>query len=235
MKLSNGERLLLWPIVGQIIVTAGWKYTDSSAHSATDIKCDVGTPIYPCEPGKVTRVQKWDGKTKTGMQSYGNFIDVAHELYKGKTLVTRYAHLNTILVDVGDYVGYNTIIAYSGNTGNSTGPHLHLEVRLSNVRRNPLRWLNSNFSPKSDAVRSQLWTDHKRNDSGSVAYLYQTAEIDNVTNMQALAFMRTMSDYKSSYTDDTATAQNVSFTLTKADDILSVRNIMGTTYRKGSY
>ena len=68
---------------------------------------------------------------------YGNMIDIDH----GNDLVTRYAHLSKVLVKEGDVLQRGRRIADSGNTGRSTGPHLHFEVRFRGAAQNPTRFL----------------------------------------------------------------------------------------------
>ena len=69
------------------------------------------------EKGTVDWVQKWDGHSKTGNQSYGNLIRVTHENYNGGKLQTYYAHLSEIRVKEGDTVEEGQVIGISGETG----------------------------------------------------------------------------------------------------------------------
>ena len=73
MRKSNGDVLFCWPLEKHII-TAGWTYNDGSAHHAIDMRAAPCTPVYAAEDGIVNQVQSWDGKTKFGMQSYGNMV-----------------------------------------------------------------------------------------------------------------------------------------------------------------
>ena len=77
MRLANGEVLLCWPLA-QHIITAGWTYNDGGPHSAIDLRAAAGTPVYAAEDGTVDGAQRWDGHTKTGMQSYGNMLRLRH-------------------------------------------------------------------------------------------------------------------------------------------------------------
>lgn len=161
MRLSNGDVLFDWPL-NQHIITAGWLYSDGSTHHALDFRAAVGTPVYASEAGTVDWVQKWDGKTKTGNQSYGNLVRITHKAYDGKRLQTYYAHLDSVTVVYGQAVTEGQLIGYSGNTGNSSGPHLHYEVRLNGNRVNPLNWLDSDFSTAYDYVILDDYTSVKR-------------------------------------------------------------------------
>lgn len=160
MRLSNGEVLFCWPLEERII-TAGWYYNDGSAHNAIDlrtngIKPNANSFAQPCkaaEDGVIDQVQFWDGRTTTGMQSYGNMVRIKHTDYKGKTLQTRYAHLSSINVKVGDKVKEGDIIGYTGASGNVFGVHLHFEVIYNGIRVNPLNWLNANFTVASNDVK----------------------------------------------------------------------------------
>lgn len=155
MRRSDGEVVLFWPLMLHVI-TAGWTYNDGSAHRAIDLRAIVGTPVYAAESGTVDQVQYWNGKTKIGMQSYGNMVRILHSRYKGKSLHTRYAHLKTILVKNGQKVNEGDLIGYSGETGNCYGAHLHFEVLYNGVRTNPLSWLDKNFTTANATVAKHL-------------------------------------------------------------------------------
>ena len=156
MRLSDNTVLMHWPLNNHII-TAGWTYNDGSAHNAIDLRASVGTPVFAAEPGTVNMVQYWDGKTTKGNQSYGNLIRIRHSNYQGtKQLETYYAHLSKILVSNGQTVSEGQIIGYSGNTGHSTGPHLHFEVRVNRNRSNPLYWLDDDFTCANPTVAKHL-------------------------------------------------------------------------------
>ena len=161
MRLSNGEVLFAWPLAEHTI-TAGWYYSDGSLHRAIDLRAAVGTPVYAAEDGTVDWVQTWDGRSTSGNQSYGNLVRIRHADYHGGKLQTLYAHLQRVTVKNGQAVREGELIGYSGNTGNSTGPHLHFEVRLSGTRFNPLNWLDGDFAAASSAVRLGSYTSVKR-------------------------------------------------------------------------
>lgn len=157
MRLSNGERLFHWPLAAHTI-TAGWYYSDGKLHRAIDLRAAVGTPVYASESGTVNWVQTWDGKTKTGNQSYGNLVRIRHADYNGAKLETYYAHLSSVSVKNSQTVTEGQLIGYTGNTGYSTGPHLHYEVRLAGGRVNPLNWMDNDFTCANDTVRAHLGT-----------------------------------------------------------------------------
>lgn len=157
MRLSNGEVLFSWPLAAHTI-TAGWYYSDGQLHRAIDLRAAVGTPVYAAEDGTVDWVQDWDGHSTRGNQSYGNVVRIRHAKYNGKKLQSLYAHLRWIKVKYGQEVKEGEIIGYSGNTGNSKGPHLHFEVRLNGQRVNPLNWLDADFITATDSVRLGNYT-----------------------------------------------------------------------------
>lgn len=163
MRLSNGEVLLHWPLDLHVL-TQGWYYNDGSLHQATDWRTQNGTdykrPTYAAEEGTVDQTQNWDGHTKTGMQSYGNMVRIKHAPYKGKTLQTRYAHLSSYCVKVGQKVKEGELIGYSGTTGNVFGAHLHFEVILNGSRTNPLVWLDNDFTTASGKVFTYRTGEH---------------------------------------------------------------------------
>lgn len=152
MILSNGEVLMAWPVADHRI-TAGWLYSDGKDHHALDFGVN-NVPFGTALKGKVVRSYTWNGKKTSGdTNSYGNFIDIEHEPYKGMTLKTRYAHLSKINVSVGQTVEEGEICGVTGSTGNVTGPHLHFEVILNGVRVNPLNWFDSDFYKAYDYVQ----------------------------------------------------------------------------------
>ena len=161
MRLSNGEVLFNWPLAAHTI-TAGWYYSDGKLHRAIDLRAAVGTPVYAAEDGTVDWVQAWNGHSTSGDQSYGNLVRIRHADYNGGKLQTLYAHLKESKVKYGQAVKEGKLIGYSGNTGNSTGPHLHFEVRLDGARCNPLNWLDDDFSVARSTVRLGSYTSVKR-------------------------------------------------------------------------
>lgn len=179
MRLSNGEVLLHWPLDLHVL-TQGWYYNNGSLHEATDWRTQNGTdykrPVYAAEDGTVDQVQNWDGHTKTGMQSYGNMVRIKHDPYKGKTLQTRYAHLSSYCVKVGQKVKEGELIGYSGVTGNVFGAHLHFEVILNGKRTNPLVWLDSDFTTASGNVFTYRPGEHAVQQPDQDASVAQTAQ-----------------------------------------------------------
>ena len=101
----------------------------AAQHEGLDFPTDVGTDIFASAGGVVT--------TAEYHPQYGNVIDIDH----GNDFSSRYAHLSRLDVKVGQVVKRNQKIAASGNTGRSTGPHLHFEVRFRGVAQNPSRFL----------------------------------------------------------------------------------------------
>lgn len=99
-------------------------------HSGLDIANSKGTAIYAAESGTISATG-WQG-------GYGKRIEIDH----GAGITTLYAHLSSIKVSSGDSVSRGDLIGYMGSTGNSTGPHLHFEVRIDGVARNPQKYLN---------------------------------------------------------------------------------------------
>jgi len=103
----------------------------AALHTGLDFPSPVGTGISAAAGGVVS----WVGVDP----AYGNMIDIDH----GNGLVTRYAHTSKILVRDGEVVRRGQQIALVGNTGRSTGPHLHFEVLIDGVRQNPQRFLTA--------------------------------------------------------------------------------------------
>lgn len=111
----------------------------SSDHKGIDIAAPRGTPIVSSAPGRVTRV----GSQQKG---YGNYVYVDH----GNGVETRYAHLDTSTVQVGDRLEAGQQLGTMGSTGTSTGNHLHFEVRKNGIPVDPMTVIDkspSNFTP----------------------------------------------------------------------------------------
>lgn len=104
-------------------------------HDGVDFAAPAGTPIVAAAGGVVV-AQEWH-------HEYGNMIDVDH----GNGLKTRYAHVSRALVKVGDLVRAGQTIAQVGSTGRSTGAHLHFEVHVNGVPRNPASFLMAATAP----------------------------------------------------------------------------------------
>lgn len=123
----------------------GWRidpFTGQQAmHEGVDFITDVGTPVVAAAGGVV--------QFAGFHPQYGLMVDIDH----GNELVTRYAHLSKIAVKEGDLVQRGRRIAASGNTGRSTGPHLHFEVRFRGVPQNPARFLAAPNPPALAANR----------------------------------------------------------------------------------
>lgn len=98
-------------------------------HSGVDMAAPGGTPIYATDGGEITRASYYSG--------YGNCIDIDH----GNGRTTRYGHCSKILVNVGDKVYQGQLIGLVGSTGNSTGNHLHFEIRFNDVPTDPRPYL----------------------------------------------------------------------------------------------
>lgn len=98
-------------------------------HNGLDFATPIGTPVKASDGGRIIFAQRKGG--------YGNLIEIDH----GNGFQTRYAHLDDFKVEVGDRVAQQEIIGFSGNTGYSTGPHLHFEVRLNGEPQDPISFL----------------------------------------------------------------------------------------------
>lgn len=100
-------------------------------HKGLDFQAEPGTPIHAAAGGVVV--------TQEVHPAYGNMIEVDH----GKGLVTRYAHADKIAVKTGDLIKRGQKIATVGNTGRSTGAHLHFEVMVQGVPQDPQKFLTA--------------------------------------------------------------------------------------------
>ncbi len=118
---------LIWPVDG--IITSGYGYRWGRLHEGLDIAVPEGTPIRAAASGTVIIAAYTGG--------YGNYTCIDH----GSGLSTCYGHQSGYAVTAGQEVNQGQIIGYSGNTGSSTGPHLHFEVRINGASTDPLGYL----------------------------------------------------------------------------------------------
>ena len=118
---------LIRPVSGTI--TSRFGRRSSGTHTGLDIATSKGTPIVAAADGIVTYAGP--------KGSYGNLVVVDH----GNGIQTYYAHCNTINCSAGQTVSQGQQISTVGSTGNSTGPHLHLEIRINGICQNPQNYL----------------------------------------------------------------------------------------------
>jgi murein DD-endopeptidase MepM/ murein hydrolase activator NlpD len=126
-KINSG---FIWPINGY--VSSGYGYRSMGYHGGLDICLPGGTygaSVHACAAGTVV-FAGWSG-------TYGKLVKIDH----GNGLQTWYAHNSELLVSVGDVVGQGETISKAGATGYVTGPHVHLEVRVNGIRKNPINYL----------------------------------------------------------------------------------------------
>ena len=130
----NGGKLG-WPCPSSSRITSQYGYRIlfgvRDFHTGIDIGASTGSNIVAAESGTVILANYgWNG-------GYGNYIIINH----GNGITTRYAHASKLYVTAGQTVSKGEVIAAVGTTGNSTGPHLHFEVRLNGSHTNPLNYL----------------------------------------------------------------------------------------------
>jgi murein DD-endopeptidase MepM/ murein hydrolase activator NlpD len=116
-----------WPVSGPVTSPFGWRW--GRMHEGIDIGVPSGTPVHAAAAGTVIYAG-W-------MEGYGNFVILDH----GGGIATAYGHNTSLAVAVGQTVSQGQVIAYSGSTGHSTGPHVHFEVRVNGNAVDPLGYL----------------------------------------------------------------------------------------------
>lgn len=119
-----------FPLKSYVYVSSEYGPRWGTTHTGIDFAAKAGTHIYSWRDGKVT-FAGWSG-------GYGNFIIIDH----GNGFVTRYAHCSKIAVTKGQTVSQGQIIGYVGTTGNSTGNHLHFEIKVNGRFVNPRNYLS---------------------------------------------------------------------------------------------
>ncbi len=135
---SRGQSInYIWPVKGKISSYYGWRehpvYEERIFHTGIDMAVPYGTPVYAAAAG-VVEYSGWS-------EGYGNLVIIRHR----DNSQTYYGHNLKLLVKEGEQVKQGKVIAFSGNSGVSTGPHLHFEIRIDNRHVDPLRYLDSNY------------------------------------------------------------------------------------------
>jgi murein DD-endopeptidase MepM/ murein hydrolase activator NlpD len=125
--VRHGSGRFIWPVNGTFTSPFGYRW--GRLHAGIDIAVPEGTPVRAADGGTVA-IAGWTG-------GYGNYTCVNH----GGGISTCYGHQSRIAVSVGQSVSQGQVIGYSGNTGNSTGPHVHFEVRINGNPVDPMGYL----------------------------------------------------------------------------------------------
>ena len=123
----SGSGQLSWPVSGPVTSSFGVRW--GRMHEGIDIAVGQGTPVRAAAAGTVIYAG-W-------MEGYGNLVAIDH----GNGLSTAYGHNSSLASSVGQSVSAGQVIAYSGSTGHSTGPHVHFEVRVNGAPVDPLGYL----------------------------------------------------------------------------------------------
>ena len=131
--VNTGDLSFRWPLPGYSYISSPFGSRWGGWHTGIDISGGgvYGAPIVAAEAGTVILA--------TSHYSYGNYVIVDH----GGGYTTLYAHMSSIGCSVGDYVSKGQTIGYVGSTGNSTGPHLHFEVRVNGSAQNPVNYVSA--------------------------------------------------------------------------------------------
>jgi murein DD-endopeptidase MepM/ murein hydrolase activator NlpD len=127
----------------------GAKYKTGGIHKGIDYRASIGTPVVAAVPGVVVHAGKHIYKKGWGW-SFGIHVIVDNDKFKDGTagLWAGYCHLNGVNVSVGQRVVAGQLLGTSGNTGRSTGPHLHFEIQTGRTwspvkHRNPSKWIKA--------------------------------------------------------------------------------------------
>ncbi len=131
-QVSAGDLSFRWPLPGYSYISSPYGSRWGGFHTGIDISGGgiYGASIVAAEAGTVVLA--------ASHYSYGNYVIVDH----GGGYSTLYAHMSSIGCSVGDYVTKGQTIGYVGSTGNSTGPHLHFEVRINGASQNPQSYVS---------------------------------------------------------------------------------------------
>jgi murein DD-endopeptidase MepM/ murein hydrolase activator NlpD len=140
----------LWPIEGRVTSSFGERQDpfngEGAFHAGIDIAAAYGSPVRAAADGDVTATRMGAG--------YGREVSIDH----GHDLMTVYGHLSSMIVVPGQHVTRGQVIGYVGQSGRSTGPHLHYEVRVHMVPVNPHKYLRTSYNQLAIADTHALGT-----------------------------------------------------------------------------
>ena len=138
---NSGRLRMTYPVPSQTRITCG--YHGYAGHTGVDFSCAANSKVVAAESGIVIISKDLTNSDGT-YRSYGRYIVIMHDKTDsaGNYVYTLYAHNNSRLVSAGQKVKKGQQIAWSGSTGNSTGPHCHFEVRYGSERLNPRYYLS---------------------------------------------------------------------------------------------
>ncbi len=136
MRMAEAPNL--WPVEGMVTGSFGERIDpfngEGAFHSGIDISSSYGHPVIAPADGLITMAEEMGG--------YGRLIQITHT----HGLSTRYGHLSAFAVIPGQRVQRGDVIGYVGQSGRSTGPHLHYEVRINNTPVNPYKYLRTTLA-----------------------------------------------------------------------------------------
>jgi murein DD-endopeptidase MepM/ murein hydrolase activator NlpD len=128
----------MWPAPGELTSRYGYRmhpiYHETRFHAGIDIGGGYGAPVWAAEEGTVLHAGYAGG--------YGTLVVIDHGQLDGRDIATAYGHMSAIYVSPGQHVSRGQRIGEIGNEGNSTGPHLHFEVRRNGDPIEPLDWVS---------------------------------------------------------------------------------------------
>lgn len=135
---SGGDGKFAWPVPGRAAISSDFGRRNGKNHDGIDIPAPTGTNIVASESGRVI----YSGN---GISGYGNLTIIGHKDH----YFSVYAHADKNLRKKGEMVKRGQVIAYVGNSGRSSGPHLHFEIRKKSSPQNPMAYISK---PKNRAL-----------------------------------------------------------------------------------
>ncbi len=130
-RIAADKLPLVLPLHSNFRYTSGFGQRWGRMHAGTDMAGSIGTPVYATADGVVIKAEWSSG--------YGRLVEIQHDF----GIETRYGHLNAIRVEVGQRVSRGDRIGDMGNSGRSTGPHLHYEIRVNGNAINPMIYIRA--------------------------------------------------------------------------------------------
>lgn len=170
---NNNKEEMKWPTEGINVTSQYGKRNSptsgaSSNHKGIDIGVEEGTKVYACEDGRVT--------TATTSDTAGNYIVIDH----GNGYISKYMHNSELKVKVGEKVKKGDVIALSGNTGVSTGAHLHFQIEYDGKPVDPLTFKYDNNMGSGD---EGVGSDSKNINEATTKYYAKVATWDETTDI----------------------------------------------------